>query len=78
MLANKIITILTPSQISEDQKNSLIDVLTEKLGKDFEFEFLEDSSLLGGLVVQVGSKKLDLSIKGKLNSIEEFLNKNDS
>ena len=51
-----------------------IDNITEELSKNFKskikLNYIQDESLIGGLVVQVGSTMIDTSIKSKLQQIE--------
>ena len=44
--------------------------LKASLGKDVALETRVDSSLIGGLIVRVGSRMIDGSIKTKLNSLK--------
>ena len=50
----------------ENIKNSLKD----NFGSNLKLEFTHDPSLLGGLMIQVGSIMIDTSIKNKLKKIE--------
>ena len=54
-----------------------IDKITEQLSKNFEskikLNYKYDQSLIGGLVVQVGSIMVDTSIKNKLQLIENSM-----
>ena len=50
----------------ENIKNSLKD----NFGSNLKLEFTHDPSLLGGLMIQVGSIMIDTSIKNKLKQIE--------
>ena len=47
-------------------KAALDKILKETVGKNFKTELHEDPSLLGGMVVQIGSKMLDASLKSTL------------
>jgi F-type H+-transporting ATPase subunit delta len=55
---------LTPAQTEELKR-----VLKGKLGREPRLEAKVDPTLLGGLVVQVGSRMIDSSLKAKLNNI---------
>ena len=54
-----------------------IDNITEELSKNFKskikLDYKYDQSLIGGLVVQVGSTMIDTSIKNKLQLIENSM-----
>ena len=54
-----------------------IDKITEELSKNFKskikLDYRYDQSLIGGLVVQVGTTMIDTSIKHKLQLIENSM-----
>lgn len=56
---------LSPAQVKE-LKVALKDVV----GKDVAITVTVDSSLLGGLVVKVGSRQIDTSLRTKLNTLK--------
>lgn len=55
--------------LSESETASLRAVLKAKLGRDPRIETRVDPALLGGLVVKVGSRMIDFSLRAKLNGI---------
>lgn len=52
------------------QERELKAVLKEVAGKDVAVKLTVDPSLLGGLVVKLGSRQIDTSLKTKLNSLK--------
>jgi F-type H+-transporting ATPase subunit delta len=56
---------LTPEQFS-----ALKDALRVQIGKDVQVNTRVDPALLGGLVVKVGSKMIDSSLRTKLNNLK--------
>ena len=44
--------------------------LTKNFGSNIKLNYKHDESLIGGLIVQVGSIMIDTSIKNKLQKIE--------
>ncbi len=56
---------LTPTQEKE-----LKDTLKSVAGKDVAFKVAVDPSLLGGLVVKMGSRQIDTSLRTKLSSLK--------
>lgn len=56
--------------LNESQLGALKDTLRAKLGKDVKINAKVDPSLLGGLVVKVGSRMIDSSLKTKLQSLK--------
>jgi F-type H+-transporting ATPase subunit delta len=55
--------------LSESQVTELRSVLRLKLGRDPRIETKIDPSLLGGLIVKVGSRMIDSSLRTKLHGI---------
>jgi F-type H+-transporting ATPase subunit delta len=53
-----------------EQMNALKDALRAQLGKDVQVNTRVDPHLLGGLVVKVGSKMIDSSLRTKLNNLK--------
>jgi F-type H+-transporting ATPase subunit delta len=56
---------LTPQQLS-----ALKDALRVQIGKDVQVNARVDAALLGGLVVKVGSRMIDSSLRTKLNNLK--------
>jgi len=61
-------TVLTDAQTAQ-----LAETLKSKVGKDVKINATVDESLIGGLVVKVGSKMIDTSIRAKLNSLQNAM-----
>ena len=57
-------------KLSEGQIAALKQALRAALGKEVMLEEKVDPSLLGGLVVKVGSRMVDTSLKTRLNSLK--------
>ena len=60
-------------KLTEDQEKSLADTLKAQFGKDVKINMSVDESLIGGLVVRVGSKMIDTSIKAKLANLQNSM-----
>lgn len=56
--------------LSKKQRDELVQSLKRKLGLDVALEETVDPSILGGLIVRIGSKMIDTSIKTKLNALK--------
>ena len=56
--------------LSEDEIRKISDVLTKNFSSKIKLNYKHDESLIGGLVVRVGSTMIDTSIKNKLQQIE--------
>ena len=71
--ARKGVTIarVTSAQpLSADESAKLADALKSSLGKTVEIDADVKPEILGGLIVQVGSRQFDSSIRTKLNSLK--------
>ncbi len=55
--------------LSDDQVTALKQALRQRVGRDVAVDLTVDPSLLGGLVVRIGSQMIDSSIKTRLNSL---------
>ena len=62
--------------LNDAEVASLKDILKSKLGRDARLEAKVDPSLLGGLVVKVGSRMIDSSLRTKLNGIRAAMRGN--
>lgn len=56
--------------LTPDQETELKAALKSVAGKDVTIAVTIDASLLGGLVVKLGSRQIDSSLKTKLNSLK--------
>lgn len=52
------------------QKKELATALKQVAGKDVAIAVTVDPSILGGLIVKIGSRQIDTSLKTKLNSLK--------
>ena len=57
-------------ELSEDEISKITSELTENFSSKIKLNYKHDESLIGGLIVQVGSTMVDTSIKNKLQQIE--------
>ena len=57
-------------ELSIDEISKITDELTKNFSSKIKLNYKHDQSLIGGLVVQVGSTMVDTSIKNKLQQIE--------
>jgi len=57
-------------ELSGDEVKALSAALKASLGKDVQLNQKVDPALLGGLVVRVGSRMIDTSLRTKLNSLK--------
>ncbi len=59
--------------LSAAQSKKLAATLKKSVGKDVKINATVDESLIGGLVVKVGSKMIDTSIASRLNSLQNAM-----
>jgi F-type H+-transporting ATPase subunit delta len=62
--------VVSAEPLSQRHVNELKSALKASLGKDVTLDAKVDPSLIGGLVVKVGSRMIDGSLKTKLNSLK--------
>ena len=62
-------SVTSARPLSDAETNQLKAALKAKLGREPRLETKVDPSLLGGLVVKVGSRMIDSSLRTKLNGI---------
>ena len=62
--------LISAKNLSESEINNIKEELTKNFSSKIKLNYINDQSLIGGLVVQVGSTMVDTSIKNKLQQIE--------
>ncbi len=67
----KLFTIISAYKLSEKDLNQIRKVLS--IPTDFNVVNTVDSGVLGGLVIKLGSKLIDLSIGGQLKKIRKLV-----
>ena len=65
--------VRSATKLTKAQTDKLVKTLKSKIGKDIKLETTVDESLIGGLVVKVGSKMIDTSIRAKLTSLQNAM-----
>ncbi len=65
--------VMTPIGIGKEQENSLKSSLKKMIDRDVDIEYVMDPSLLGGILVKVGSTMYDTSIKSQLRLLRDEL-----
>ena len=66
-------TVITPVPISNEYEERLKESLKKLVDRDIEIQYETDSSLLGGMLIKVGSTMYDGSIKGQLRLLKDEL-----
>ena len=62
--------IKSAKELSQEEISKITDELSDNFKSKIKLNYNHDQSLIGGLVVQVGSTMIDTSIKNKLQQIE--------
>mgnify|MGYP002700416342 CR=1 FL=1 len=59
--------------MSKGQADKLAKTLKAQVGADVKIKATVDKAIIGGLIVKVGSKMIDTSIKSKLNALQNTM-----
>jgi F-type H+-transporting ATPase subunit delta len=62
--------VTSAKALTKTQSDNLAKTLTEQVGKSVSIKQTVDASILGGLIVKVGSRMIDTSIASKLNALQ--------
>ncbi|NDF11938.1 MAG: F0F1 ATP synthase subunit delta [Proteobacteria bacterium] len=62
-------SVITATPLSAANKKELEQSLSKNSGKKVQIEETVDATILGGLIVQLGSKRVDASVAGKLERL---------
>ena len=65
--------VVSAKALTKTQSNKLAKSLKARVGKDVTINATVDETLIGGLIVKVGSKMIDTSIRSKLNSLQNVM-----
>jgi len=65
--------VMTPIEVGKDYDNRLRSSLEKLIDKSVDIEYVIDPSLLGGVLVKVGSTMYDTSVKGQLRLLKDEL-----
>ncbi len=65
--------VTSAKALTKAQSDALAKTLKARVGKDVTINASVDESLIGGLIVKVGSKMIDTSIRSKLASLQNAM-----
>ncbi|MBO6854808.1 MAG: F0F1 ATP synthase subunit delta [Marivivens sp.] len=65
--------VVSAKALTKTQSDKLAKVLKAQVGSDVKINAAVDESLIGGLVVKVGSKMIDTSIRSKLSALQNTM-----
>jgi len=64
---------ITPQALSAAQKKTLTAAIKKAVGQDVKLTVSVDESIIGGLIVKVGSQMIDTSISSRLSGLQTAL-----
>ncbi len=65
--------VTSAQPLSEEQQKALTDILKQSLGAKVSLKTNVNPSLIGGLIIRVGSKLIDSSVRSKLDRLERAM-----
>lgn len=65
--------VTAPAALSDAQVTALTSSLSARVGKHVTLKTTVDASLIGGLVVKLGSRMIDTSVKAKLAALQNSM-----
>src|SRR3954471_2742806 len=68
-----IAEVVTARPLNDDQLSQLRSQLRSRAGRDVNVEAAVDPNILGGIVVKLGSQRIDASIRTKLNRLAQAM-----
>ena len=66
------VEIISAVEVEDEEKEKLSQKLSEKLNKEVILNYNLDESLLGGFVVKIEDKVIDLSLKNKFENLKKL------
>jgi F-type H+-transporting ATPase subunit delta len=67
------VQLTTAIELSDDEALELVDQIEQAAGRKVEATRVVDPDLIGGLVLQVGSRRVDGSVRGRLDQLRREL-----
>ncbi len=67
------VDVTSAKPLTQAQSDKLAQALKASVGKQVNLNATVDESLIGGLVVKVGSKMIDSSVRSKLNALQNSM-----
>ena len=65
--------VMSAKSLTKGQSDKLAKAIKERVGKEIKINASVDESIIGGIVIKVGSKMIDTSIRSKLNSLQTVM-----
>lgn len=65
--------VVTSYELDEEEKSKIESLIRSKFDNVAGIAYLVDEKILGGIIIKVKDKMMDLSLSGKLTKIEESI-----
>ena len=62
--------VTSADELNDEQKNNITNQLKNILGDKLSLNFDVDKNIIGGLIVKIGSKMIDISLANKINKLK--------
>jgi len=69
--------LITVSELNDERKSAIKARLEEQAGKKLELAFDTDKDILGGIVLKIGDKVMDASLKAQLQILKENIKRGE-
>jgi F-type H+-transporting ATPase subunit delta len=66
-------TITTAVELSDEERRRLTGSLSDRLGRELRSQWQVDPSILGGVILQLGDRLIDASLRGRLDQLRRRL-----
>ena len=63
--------VISAVSLEQPQQDTIIQQLRAKYGPALEVRFVVDESILGGLIIRVGDRVLDTSVRSRLTQVQQ-------
>jgi len=71
--ATVMIDVTVAADLTDDLKTQLNNAISQGIGKSVELNVKTDSSIVGGLILNIGDRQIDHSVRGRLDSLRRAL-----
>ena len=65
--------VVSAKSLTKAQSDKIAKAIKGRVGKEIKINASVDESIIGGIVIKVGSKMIDTSIRSKLNSLQTVM-----
>ena len=65
--------VVSSKSLTKAQSDKIAKAIKDRVGKEIKINASVDEAIIGGIVIKVGSKMIDTSIRSKLNSLQTVM-----